>query len=108
MIIYDINGTTSEHSEKCNCGSWKNHWLIYNSPKIPWPENCPIQGCKKTELKAAHVKIVNPHDDQWYIVPLCEEHYNKKNKELIMDDNMSSFARADQNTVCKYPNLPMP
>jgi len=104
ISIFDINGTT-EHKEKCKCGSWEDHWIKYNTDKLPWPESCPITGCKETDLKAAHVKIMSTYDNQWYILSLCKEHYEKTNEEFTLNPT-ASFARADNNMCLRFTPKP--
>ncbi len=53
---------------KCNCGSWKQHWI--NNTDKSWPPVCSINECEKDATLGAHV--YNPDAEGEYIVPACE------------------------------------
>jgi hypothetical protein len=97
--ITNINGT-SEHSAKCKCGSWKQHWLNYNGGQ-KLPTYCPESKClKKTEdLVGAHVQKAGSTDRSWYIVPLCQEH-NQSKEDLTISDSIN-FAPANRSLTCE-------
>jgi hypothetical protein len=107
-FIKDIN-QTPEHKQKCNCGSWKNHWVKFNTDRLLWPTICAVRNCKEPAYKVAHVKIVDPYDVQWHLIPLCKGHYedHKNGEYLDIDDNKGSFAN-NQDITCKQPFLPIP
>ena len=78
MRIKNINGTSKN---KCNCGSWLQHWKNYSGIT---PSCCSEINCFKEDIEGAHVQKCNS-DMNWYIVPLCKQH-NKSLGEIEVDD----------------------
>ena len=79
--ITNINGTSDT---ACKCGSWLNHWKNFSGQIIP--TFCPIYLCYNKELVGAHVQKANSTDNNWYIVPLCNEHNRSKSDLEISTD----------------------
>jgi len=81
MRIKNINGTKDNI---CNCGSWLDHWEKFSGQPLSY---CAVSGCNNLAEVGAHVQIDNPYNNNWYIVPLCQEH-NKSKMILVISDSI--------------------
>ncbi|MBE1282302.1 MAG: hypothetical protein GJ676_03225 [Rhodobacteraceae bacterium] len=72
---------------KCGCGSWLNHWKIYNKLDLKSNVSCSYMGCSAPAEDGAHVVFVKvrrktkttffkpqPIETTVYIIPLCGTH----------------------------------
>lgn len=96
ITVKNINGT-SQSSEKCNCGSWLNHWMIIGRYKKP--DYCAIVGCVNPPTEGAHVQKTGTNDQSWYIIPVCHHHNMQKNQELSIP-NEKWLVSANQSSTC--------
>lgn len=51
-------------------GNWLEHWENQTNQKAGI---CHKIGCYALATDGAHVKLVDSHNDNWYIVPLCHK-----------------------------------
>ncbi|MCO6499261.1 MAG: hypothetical protein J5I47_02670 [Vicingus serpentipes] len=93
--IITVKNISIESTEKCNCGSWLNHWNNFNNKP---PVFCSEIRCTHMfHLFGAHVQKVED-DENWYIIPLCEKH-GRSDEELVIN-NFVKFIPADINKTC--------
>lgn len=83
MKVHNINGTSNN---KCNCGSWLEHWK--NHSLQPVPTYCPEKNCLKKAEVGAHVQKEIFLDNNWYIVPLCKDCNQKTKNSLEISDSI--------------------
>ena len=93
MKIININGH-DEHA--CGCGDWLNHWKKFSGQPLTY---CPVGLCMENDLVGAHVQKDSPDDRNWYIVPLCREHYGKQGGSLLINDRVV-LVPANMDTTC--------
>lgn len=83
MRVKNINGTADN---TCRCDSWLNHWEKFSGQSIP--KICPETNCPEVPQIGAHVQKDSNTDRNWYIVPLCQAHNNKKGESLYITDDV--------------------
>ena len=67
--------------EKCNCESWKNHWIKFSGKS--WPIKCSRTTCISIPELGAHLQNQN-EIDLVRIVPMCDA-CNKKVDNFNLD-----------------------
>jgi hypothetical protein len=67
----------------CACGSWLRHWENNTNWKA---KLCPERYCRAYATVGTVVKKTDAHDPSLYVVPLCIEHHNMKDKEIEIID----------------------
>ncbi len=81
MRINNINGTSGN---RCNCGSWLDHWKNFSGQDLP--SYCPVDKCLSKPTVGAHVQKDSSTDRGWYIVPLCASCNAETGKSLLIND----------------------
>lgn len=76
MKVKNINGTSGN---TCKCTSWLSHWEKFSNEKSSL---CVEKSCLNDATLGAHVQKSDSSNDNWYIIPFCSSHNNKKGKEL--------------------------
>lgn len=80
---------------RCNCGSWKQHWINVSGKK--WPDKCMVKGCDAQATLGAHITKVG--ESKEYIVPACEScNQSSSEFQLKQDDCLVS---ANQSETCR-------
>ncbi|MBE6840834.1 MAG: hypothetical protein E7506_06250 [Ruminococcus sp.] len=80
---------------RCNCGSWKQHWINVSGKK--WPDKCMVKGCYAQATLGAHITKVG--ESKEYIVPACEScNQSSSEFQLKQDDCLVS---ANQSETCR-------
>ena len=80
--VKNLNGT-ADNNPPYGYSSWKDYWIMV---KGYWPSCCAVYGCTSIPTVAAHVKIVDSLDNDWYLVPMCYYHNNQRGEMLLVDD----------------------
>jgi hypothetical protein len=78
---------------KCNCGTWKQHWLNYSGQS--WPQICSVQGCLEYPTHGAH--IINQYVTGTKIVPVCSS-CNSLNTAFDLDGDVILVSANASNT----------
>ena len=95
MKIKNINQTSSK---TCTCKTWLEHWKNFSGQ--PLPTYCSEVSCTQKPECGAHVqKNDYSTDKNWYIIPLCKDHNNKKG-ETIDIMGFIKLVPADVNETC--------
>lgn len=84
ISVFGWKNKAGTASRACKCGSWKNHWLNYNSGNVAWPASCAVEGCYNTPTLGAH--IINSSVTGERIAPLCDS-CNKLASEFSLKNN---------------------
>lgn len=82
MRIHNIINT-SKNKKPCACGSFIEHWKTYSGKGRDRPQ-CSVKGCTKPGTDGAHVRKVSDTDRREYIVPMCKEHNQEREKALTL------------------------
>ncbi|MGB3946892.1 MAG: hypothetical protein WBM13_02800 [Bacteroidia bacterium] len=92
--IKNINGTSEN---KCKCGSWLKHWETFSKQKT---EYCcvSVPNCTNKDIVGAHVQKDTLSDNNWYIIPLCNEH--NKSKEILEVSDTRPLISANVKNTC--------
>lgn len=95
VTIKNINGTSVFQDN--NCGSWINHWKKYGgNSESPV---CCVLTCSKDASVGAHVNIRDYQNQEYFIVPMCDEHNGKHGRELDVKPG-TIFVRANKSETC--------
>lgn len=62
--------------------SWKEYW---KDNKEYWPSKCCVEKCKEKAYDGAHV-YKKEKSKITYIVPMCREHNNPNNEDVMLID----------------------
>jgi len=92
MIVKNLNGTTNN---KCNCGSWINHWNNYSGQTT---KKCVVKGCDNLPEVGGHVQKNSASDKSWYIIPICKSCNGLKGQELDVIDKVKLVSANVSNT----------
>lgn len=94
MKVKNINGTSQS---TCKCGSWLKHWENFSGQSLPkW---CSEAKCIQKPEVGAHVQKDDITDQDWYIVPLCSTHNNKKGESIDIINSVT-LASANVSKTC--------
>lgn len=94
IAVKNINGTSDT---KCKCGSWIDHWQKYSTTKVGL---CREVNCRSIATDGAHVQKADSSDNNWYIIPLCQQHNLLKWQELRVIDS-TTFVPANKRETCE-------
>lgn len=81
-LMINKDGTTDDTPPN-GYSSWKNYWETKKGVKFP--NKCCVLTCNNTAEVGAHV-ILFYYGIQDYIVPMCREHNNPNNKDIMAID----------------------
>jgi len=93
MRVKTHNGVASD---ACRCGDWLAHWQKA-SGLVPF--FCSEVSCPRRADVGAHVQKVDCTDAEWYIVPLCSDHHERRNATLSIIDS-AMLVPADPGKSC--------
>jgi hypothetical protein len=96
MKVRNINGTSQTN---CKCGSWLDHWKKYSGEAVG--SYCKEVKCTKPPEVGAHVQKDDGSDNAWYIVPLCNEHNNKRGETIELMSGTKLVSANKQETCDK-------
>lgn len=83
----------------CSCKIWIKHWEIVSKQKAP--KVCSVSGCTKPADVGGHVKRVDINDNKQYIVPICKEHNNPSNEEIMELKPFIDLVLANKEESCE-------
>jgi len=96
ILVKNVRGTSSN---KCKCGSWKQHWRNYGGLMMIGCSNVYCNGAAEV---GAHVRKVRGSGNKWYIIPLCRS-CNGKNTNLSVWF-FTTFVSANVSETCNKPS----
>jgi hypothetical protein len=99
----NINGNGTSHNT-CKCGSWLEHWKKFGGGAITY---CSEQSCVMNDLAGAHVMKAADNDNNWYIIPLCEDHNKMQGQDLEIVVS-TVFVPADTKETCGKKERSLP
>lgn len=94
MKVFNVSGTSDR---KCDCGSWKNHWI--NFSKKEWPALCSESTCLNEATVGAHVCL--QRGGKSFIIPLCYEHSAVTEAIEISDDTVMVPSNVSETCGCE-------
>lgn len=99
MKVKNVPNTSDLHC--VGCESWLAHYEKYSGKH----KDCSVKGCKKEGKHGAHVRKEDSTDSKIYIVPLCEEHNNFNNTDVMELEKDVKPVLADEcsgNRKCRH------
>ncbi len=97
MKVRNINGTT-QTTTTCKCGSWPQHWKNFSGEQLgSW---CYEVKCTKKPEIGAHVQKDDISENNWYIIPLCTDHNNKRGETIELVSS-AKLAPANRRETCE-------
>ena len=64
----------------CKCKTWLEHWKNFSGKSLP--AYCSEVSCIGKPEYGACVQKDIPADTNWYVIPLCRDHNNKKGETI--------------------------
>jgi len=92
-----LNNLNCTKSTDCKCGSWLEHWKQFSAQSLP--DFCAEKKCLNPPTLGAHVQKDSLRDRRWYIVPVCEEHFEKTGASLEVPEAVAVVS-ADVTETC--------
>ncbi len=69
--MIEIKNLNPNPHYSCACGSWLKHWEKFSMNKEP---ACAVANCTSCASVGTHVQLADSTDENWYVLPLCNEH----------------------------------
>lgn len=95
ITVKNLNGTSRN---KCNCGSWLQHWRKLSGS---FTVGCSNANCWGSAEVGAHVQKKYGTDNGWYIVPLCKSCNGKSDNFNV--GLLTTFVSANVAKSCRKP-----